>query len=817
MKYQLTGILLAVVACGAASAFSCAHAQNQAAGQNIALGKKVTVEPRSNYEYTKNRDPQQLTDGIYASSKAEWDPVSRASSLWVQEGTMGWAHKNPIIITIDLETVQPISGVVYSTGAQEGNVNWPATIYIATSDDNQTWHYAGDLVQLSPKHPTLKHMEKANFRYIANNLKTKGRYVSLGVLGMPLVFTDEIEVLRGDDSLLNQSAGKEIPEMKEFVARQQITTAVQRRLNQDIAAIRALLKESKLSATQQQKFTARLDKATAATDDLPVQPKILNTTLPLNDLHREILAIHGEALAAQGVQPLTVWKQHRYAWLPFINKPEVKSAASLDFSMLKNQFRSDAVLLTNTGSTPVTAQVRVSNPPQGAQSGWLQLDSAIWTDTQEGTPVQDALMPMENKNGVYSFEIPAGFTGKLWTTIDTSKVPSGNYKSTLAVSNGAQQTSVPLNLNVSRIAMGTPRLSVAVWDYTSLKGMYGITPENHAAAIKLMQSHYVDSPWSVGWVLPTPKAADFDADHQLKTKLDFTNLDEWLNMWPGARNYCIFYNVARNDTFADAKMGTPQFDAKVGSWAKALTAHFVERGLKPSQLVLCPVDEAYRDIDDEHLVGWGKPIKATAPEITLFSDPIWRDPTQSKFPEAFTLPDILCPHPGWTPEFYQDIARKYNKELWLYNTPGMKRLGDPQLGYRQMAWRVFDFGGSGEGFWAFGDLSGAPTSWNEYNAAKPTYAPAFLGENTVHNSIHWDAVREGVEDFEELAMLRDAIQKSKNAALKTQAQKVLDEAVKTVINNQGDNTEYSWPKATNPLTVDAQLAKVRAMLKKLNS
>jgi hypothetical protein len=227
------------------------------------------------------------------------------------------------------------------------------------------------------------------------------------------------------------------------------------------------------------------------------------------------------------------------------------------------------------------------------------------------------------------------------------------------------------------------------------------------------------------------------------------------------------------------------------------------------------VDEAYRDADDEHLLGWGKPIKAAVPEITLFSDPIWRDPMQSKHPEAFTLPDILCPHPGWTPEFYQEIARKYNKELWLYNTPGMGRLGDPQLGYRQMAWRVFDFGGSGEGFWAFGDLSGAPTSWNEYNAAKPTYAPAFLGKDTVHNSIHWDAVREGVEDFEELAMLRDAIQKSKNAALKAQAQKVLDDAVKTVINNAGENAEYSWPQATDPRTVDVQLAKVRAMLEKL--
>jgi hypothetical protein len=299
--------------------------------------------------------------------------------------------------------------------------------------------------------------------------------------------------------------------------------------------------------------------------------------------------------------------------------------------------------------------------------------------------------------------------------------------------------------------------------------------------------------------------------------MNFTALDEWLARWPGARNYCIFRSVESADTFADAKMGTPEFNAKVGAWIKAIAAHFVERGLKPSQLVICFVDETRTDASDAHLLGWGKPAKAAAPEITLFSDPIWSDPAKAKYPEAVSFVDILCPHPNWADDYFVKAAHQNNQQLWLYNGYGLGRLGDPQLGYRQMAWRSFAAGGSGEGFWSFGDLSGAPTSWDEYNAAKPTYAPAFLGKDTVNNSIHWDAVREGVEDFEELSMLKDAIKKSNITALKSQAQKVLDDAVKIVDNNAGANDKYQWAAKTDPSVVDAQLAKVRNMLEKINS
>jgi hypothetical protein len=344
--------------------------------------------------------------------------------------------------------------------------------------------------------------------------------------------------------------------------------------------------------------------------------------------------------------------------------------------------------------------------------------------------------------------------------------------------------------------------------------MYGLTTENRQAAIEMMRSHFVDSPWAV-WALPTPKAGDFDSANQLTGKLDFSNLDQWVKMWPGARNYFVFYNVKNTDAFAGAKMGTAEFKARVGNWMKAVEAHWKGLGLKSSQLVLCLVDEPRTDEDDHHLVEWGGAVKAATPDVRIFSDPIWRDPTQSKYQQAFLIPDILCPHAGWATEFYEKLHREHGKAVWLYNGPGLHHTGDPQLAYRQMAWRVFAIGGMGEGFWAFGDTSGAPTSWNAYTAARPIYAPAYIGKTTVNDGIHWVATREGVEDFEELSMLKDAIGRCEDATLKAAAQTVLADAVKAVNGNAGDNTAFAWSAGTNPFVVDAQLGKVRAMLERM--
>ena len=794
----------------------------QAQSTNIAAGKPVTFSNNPNYSLTNDPDDKlQLTDGKF-SSEGELKTVENTTSIWVQKGTVGWTGANPLILTVDLGSVQPISGVLYSTAAGRADVHWPESIYVAVSDDQKEWRVQGDLVSLSRSNGKPPAEGYAPFRYLTRDLKTRGRYVAFSVVSSPYTFVDELEVYAGDKQWLALPvSGEVVTDIKNYTLQNMSAVGARRRLAADVRAVTQSVQAAPLSQERRNRLTARLKELGAQGEEIRTLPADFKAVLPLNATHREIFAIHAQTLAAQGVKPFTVWKQHRFAWTPLFAKPVTTEKNALSFSMLRNQFRSDALLFTNAGTQPKTVQLKLNNAPRGAQAGWLKIDEVAWTDTKEGNVVPSALMPLQEQNGAYAVTIPAGLTRKVWFTVDSSKLPATSTQSVLEVVDGNSREQVPVSVSVTDIAMKAPRISLGMWDYTNSDGFDAITPQNRDAAIKLMRSHFVDTPWATNRALPWPGASAFDANNNLKEKLDFRNFDEWVARWPGARRYFIFANV--RDNFAGAKSDSPEFAPRVGSWAKAVSAHIKSRGLKPSQVGLLLYDEPRTDEHDAIIAPWAKAINASAPELTIFQDPVWQRPDQTKIQEAITEADIICPmvpiyYRGGQPvkDYYANL-QKQGKELWFYQCTGPIRTYDPQTYFRHQAWHTFSIGGTGQGFWAFGSAGNATSSWNEYSAGGVSYGPAFLTRDTVHNSVHWDAVREGMQDYEELAMLQDAIKTSSNVALKAQAQRVLDDAVKAVVGSWKDVPEtYSWQaQSVDPHLADRQLQSVRSMLIKL--
>lgn len=789
---------------------SSAYAQQPV---NLALGQKVLFDAKPNYAYcTGPDDEKQLTDGLYSGFATQQEG---SRSIWVQKSTVGWQYIKPTIITIDLGSRQPIAGVSFSTGAGTAGVTWPTAIYVAVSDDDKNWRAVGDLVPLSRKNGKPPVEGYAPFRYVTHDLHATGRYISFSIVAVPFVFSDEIEVYKGDDAWLQEPVGEfPISSLKQYAADSVVTASTQRRIYNDIDSLERLIAAANIPAQRKQALTARLELASKQAATLPLLPKEFKTILPLNDIHRDVLATHGELLASQGIKPLTVWKKHRYAPLILWHKPTGDESPSLQFSMLRQQFRSDAILLTNASSQVQNVTLQLKNVPQAAQDGWLQCYSVAWTDTEDGIPVADALLPLAGNNGNYSVEVPAGMTRKVWFLVDSSKIPSGNYRSTVEVTSGQQHVSVPLTLDISKTTMNKPRVSLTMWDYTNSGGLYSMKTPNIPSAIALMRSHHVDTPWATALVLALPDSNVFDSSHRLKTKLDFNHLDSWIASWRGARRYFVYANVP--DSFAGYKIGTPEFNQRVGNWAKALSAHIVALGLKPQQLGILLVDEPHREEQDAIIAGWAKAINAAAPELTLFSDPRWKRPDQTKNQDALTEMDILCPalgtynSGGSAVQKYFQYLRAGGHELWFYQTNGPTRKLDPQLYYRYQTWHAFAAGATGSGFWSFGDTGKAPTSWNDYSASGINYAPAYVDKETVYSSSRWEAVREGVEDYEVLAMLQDAINRSGNASWQSRAKQVLNEAVNAVTSiwQPGDYTKDN----TNPALADIQRQKVLDML-----
>ncbi|MCX7008927.1 MAG: hypothetical protein NTY53_17055, partial [Kiritimatiellaeota bacterium] len=206
------------------------------AAENLALGKGYKLDPRPNYSYcTDPGDKTQLTDGQYTKGH-----------FWTQKSTVGWNHASSATITLDLGAVQPIRGASFNTAAGVAGVEWPLGITVLVSDDGKKFFPAGELVGLDAKHGDLPHAGYAVHRFWTDALKTHGRYVMFLVApGGPFVFVDEIEIQQGEpDWVQLPFTGDAITNTGTY----RTHLAIERRLRDDLRAVRTVDAEHKLTA-----------------------------------------------------------------------------------------------------------------------------------------------------------------------------------------------------------------------------------------------------------------------------------------------------------------------------------------------------------------------------------------------------------------------------------------------------------------------------------------------------------------------------------------------------------------------------------------
>ena len=273
----------------------------------------------------------------------------------------------------------------------------------------------------------------------------------------------------------------------------------------------------------------------------------------------------------------------------------------------------------------------------------------------------------------------------------------------------------------------------------------------------------------------------------MRGRLDFSKFDKWVEAWRGiARRYFVFLSV--RTSFAGLKMGTEEFRRAVSQWARAWARHCRERlGLKPKQVGILLVDEPHSKEQDRTVVEWARAIKSGTDFFLIWEDPTHKRPWRTALPELFEVCDALCPNlnifaqGGEKARKFYEALRKKGKELWFYLCSGPARLLDPYYYHRLPAWHCFKHGAVGLGFWAYGDIAGAEV-WNEYTAKRTIYSPVYIGEDFVVTGKHWEAVREGVEDYEYLKMLQEAARKAKaeSPSLAREAERLLVEALDEV-------------------------------------
>ena len=732
------------------------HRVFNAPGPNVALHAPYKLGKLPNYSLCVDPgDKTQLTDGVYS-----------VGYFWTQKTTVGWTNANPATITIDLGKVQPIAGLSYNTAAGKADVAWPTTIIVFTSDDAKNWRFAGDLVKLSMKLGVPPADKYSVHRFATDALKTRGRYVRLMIVQTPYAFVDEIEIYRGDDAWLQGSPmGKVVADPKNFFIKTKISAGIQWRLRTDLQEARDAIGAATLSQTDTAALLKRADVLEARIENSELVTNIqFRTVLPLNSLNADIYALNAPILRSRGFLGVSAWKCSRWAPLQQTDAPERPgSIPSMRVDLMRNEVRADAVNFVNASDQEIELKLHLEDLPSKGLT--VTLRDVLFTDTLQRTPVAAAL-PMARKdgNGNWLVSVPAGCSKQVWLSVERPRnIPAREYSMTLrAKSEKGVEIVIPVAVRIYDLDFpAVPTMSAGGWDYTNGGGRCYNAPGNIAQLIPLLRDHYVDTPWATNSVCPRGGKYDAKTGILLNPEaLDFTNWDRWVELWKGARNYCVY--LSRKGGFEGEAMGTARFNTMVGNYFTAWAKHMAKQGLKASQLSVLILDEPHANKQDKVIISWAKAIHAAQPDIDIFEDPTYRDPTKG-VPEMFEVATTLCPN---TPmmvaqgdkfrEFYE-AQRDSGRRLWLYSCSGPAKLLDPICYHRGQMWWAMRLKATGTFYWALGCAGGIGNSWNAYAQSGVEYSPFFVGQNSVTDGKHFEAIREGIQDFEYFAMLRKRV------------------------------------------------------------
>jgi hypothetical protein len=760
------GLVRVIVSNGSGSVQSSPAILNVAT--NMALGMSYTLDPAPNYPLcTDPGDATQLTDGQY---------VQGSGLLWTQMGCVGW-HRTwedttPISITLDLGEIQPISGLSYNTAAGASGVKWPSAILAMVSENSNSWHFAGDLITLSLTNSFPTTSSYTIHRFLTTDLAARGRYVKLLVFADgdydQYSFVDEIEIYRGPDAYLTNSVlAPNINDLQGFVTQMRPDVLLRHRLMCDLLAVSDELDSGALPSDASGPLRTELSSIAQQLPFAEVESNNTFTTVfPINDLHRRIFAVQAGVWRASGLGGIIVSQSNRWDMLSPTGTL-IPGNATINVDMLSNEYRSDTFNLSNAGTNTASVGIVVGGLPGGTNPPYVSVYEVPFSDTQYGVPVAAALLNIQASDGAYWLQIPAGLTRQIWLTFHPTNVPAGDYSAQIVLNgDSASNQLVSVRLKIHPFTFpDTPTLHLGGWDYTDHDGpYYGLTATNRQPLINLLHKYFVDSPWADSVFLGV---GNYDQDGRMTQGPDSTAFSAWLERWPNATSYYVFVDVPRNfgsdGSFAGFAMGTVEFQQALSDWINWWVAQLTQRNLQPSQLTLLLVDEPHTASQDNMVIQYAKVISLAQPRVAIFEDPAWQDPSQAT-PGLFAACSVLCPtlqmwNTSQTFANFYLSQKEVGRQLRFYSCSGSARALDPYVYYRLQQWSAWEYGALGSDFWSFID-SGGSSSWNEYAIRNGTQAhtPLFLDSASVASGKHMEAIREGIEDFEYLRMLRDRVQ-----------------------------------------------------------
>jgi hypothetical protein len=460
-------------------------------------------------------------------------------------------------------------------------------------------------------------------------------------------------------------------------------------------------------------------------------------------------------------------------------------------SLCVGEYDSLALNLTNLSARTLEVRVLCDGIEAAEGIAWedhFQFRRAVTVPTVHRERVADAL-PALDQGGLIT--LPPHESQQLWITVNANGLDPGEYIAKLrlkSVEPDPTERTVPIEMTVHDLHLPRPRpLRLCLWSYD---GKWAGTDRENA--LRDLVEH--------GTTVFFGKAptAECDAEGNLAGPLDYAAHDE--NLKRLSPHGILLFIEPQSSLTGQEFLSEPWRKAFV-AYLREWVAHVKELGMGYEDWALYPYDEPSTPYAETtvNLVEVAKLIRRADPNILIYTDPTSGMTMETA--EMFTgLIDIWCPSAELLSRFGEEllpVAKRVGKEVWTYDPAGHARTLSCLGIYRWRFWNAWNEGFTGVGWWCYShhraDYWDGPNSTGNYY---PTIYDGPHGE--VIDSKRWEVGREGVEDYEYLYMLREAIRKAEERGVVGEpvekAKRVLEEVpreVETVLASVGRRLELT--------------------------
>lgn len=486
-------------------------------------------------------------------------------------------------------------------------------------------------------------------------------------------------------------------------------------------------------------------------------------------------------------------------WAPFDPfAPPVEPLCRLNLDCYQGEYRSLAVNIGNCTDRELLVRARATellaqdDPRPAAARGRITPRQVMPVATMRSGTVWDAL-PLLNPGR--AIRLPPWESRQLWMTVEAGRGKPGNYGAELELdSAGGQRSARKVELHIRILPLARPSKSPLAFVNWAVVGQWPAGSQARKEVIADLITHGTN----VFVHVPAPEAK-FDEKGQLTAPPDFSQHDAELEPLVGKGQ--VLFPSEWAALSGPSEPLSPTWEKAFRQYLPLWVAHLKELGVGYEDFALYPFDEANGPSFDE-LLAHARLVKEIDPRVRMYADLGGVLPTPEQLLEARNCIDIYQPWQGHfedeAPTWLGELKRT-GKPVWMYRESNNMKELSPLGYYRRMPWLAWERGLTGFGIYCYIYRD----AWRVPERDGNEYGLVYLTPSGAAPSKRWEAVREGIQGYEALWLLRQAFDAAKKEGRDVSAAaRLLNEAPKRVLES---GVGYDALSAYRPRIVEATL------------